>query len=428
MFNDPWLLLSSGAAMPAPAARRIRGMASSGTNITGGALYLDGGAGTGVAAGGSVFLRTTPPGSSGALPNLPLNTLGFDGSGLLQLTSTTQFAGYVLCNATSGVASLFGAGTGNTNGTLQLSTASGVAVQLSAAGQSYLSGPLFFGNGVTSTAPAASTVAATGGSGANIAGASLNIAGGAGTGTGAGGDIILQTAPASGSSGATLNAEFEQFRVLNTGGVRVSQSGAKLLEVTGANGTVVTATAQFTGLSVRNATNPLLAVFGTSGTNDNAALQLFAGGVNTVSITSYGQTFFNGPIYIGNGVSNVAPAGQFLLATQGSGTNIAGAAMNIGGGAGTGTGIGGSINFYTAPAGTTGTTVNSAVPRLVIDGAGLCTFGNNATVRINGNVGFYNTAPVAKPTVSGAKGSNAALASLMTALAALGLVTDTTTT
>jgi hypothetical protein len=46
--------------------------------------------------------------------------------------------------------------------------------------------------------------------------------------------------------------------------------------------------------------------------------------------------------------------------------------------------------------------------------------------RFNSTIGFNNTAPVAKPTVSGAKGSNAALASLMTALAAYGLVTDST--
>ena len=48
-------------------------------------------------------------------------------------------------------------------------------------------------------------------------------------------------------------------------------------------------------------------------------------------------------------------------------------------------------------------------------------------MRLNGTVGFNNTAPIAKPTVSGAKGSNAALASLLAALAAYGLVTDTTT-
>lgn len=42
-------------------------------------------------------------------------------------------------------------------------------------------------------------------------------------------------------------------------------------------------------------------------------------------------------------------------------------------------------------------------------------------------VGFYGVAtPVVKPTVTGSKGANAALTSLMTALVALGLVTDTT--
>lgn len=38
--------------------------------------------------------------------------------------------------------------------------------------------------------------------------------------------------------------------------------------------------------------------------------------------------------------------------------------------------------------------------------------------------GFYGTAPVSKPTVTGSRGGNAALASLLTALADLGLVTN----
>lgn len=42
-------------------------------------------------------------------------------------------------------------------------------------------------------------------------------------------------------------------------------------------------------------------------------------------------------------------------------------------------------------------------------------------------LGFFGTAPIAKPTVTGAKGGNAALTSLLTQLAALGLVTDSTT-
>jgi len=42
-------------------------------------------------------------------------------------------------------------------------------------------------------------------------------------------------------------------------------------------------------------------------------------------------------------------------------------------------------------------------------------------------LGFNGTAAVAKPTVTGAKGSNAALASLLTALAAYGLIVDSST-
>ena len=44
-----------------------------------------------------------------------------------------------------------------------------------------------------------------------------------------------------------------------------------------------------------------------------------------------------------------------------------------------------------------------------------------------GKLGFYGTAPIVQPTVSGSKVANPALASLMTALSALGLVIDTTT-
>lgn len=48
------------------------------------------------------------------------------------------------------------------------------------------------------------------------------------------------------------------------------------------------------------------------------------------------------------------------------------------------------------------------------------------SLRINQKVGFNNTAPIAKPTVTGSRGSNAALASLLTALASYGLITDST--
>ncbi len=39
-------------------------------------------------------------------------------------------------------------------------------------------------------------------------------------------------------------------------------------------------------------------------------------------------------------------------------------------------------------------------------------------------IGFYGTAPVTKPAVTGSRAGNAALASLLTALASQGIVTD----
>jgi hypothetical protein len=39
-------------------------------------------------------------------------------------------------------------------------------------------------------------------------------------------------------------------------------------------------------------------------------------------------------------------------------------------------------------------------------------------------IGFYGTPKIAKQTVTGSRGGNAALASLLTKLAALGLITD----
>lgn len=57
----------------------------------------------------------------------------------------------------------------------------------------------------------------------------------------------------------------------------------------------------------------------------------------------------------------------------------------------------------------------------------------NATIEIGSAVkfasttGFNNTAPIAKPTVTGSRAANAALASLLTALANYGLVTDSST-
>lgn len=48
-------------------------------------------------------------------------------------------------------------------------------------------------------------------------------------------------------------------------------------------------------------------------------------------------------------------------------------------------------------------------------------------ISLSGNLGFFGATPGAQPTITGAKGGNAALTSLLTALATLGLVVDSTT-
>lgn len=46
---------------------------------------------------------------------------------------------------------------------------------------------------------------------------------------------------------------------------------------------------------------------------------------------------------------------------------------------------------------------------------------------VTGLIGFQGSPPISRPTVTGAKGGNAALASLLSALATYGLITDSST-
>lgn len=62
----------------------------------------------------------------------------------------------------------------------------------------------YIGNGITNASPRNFSFNATGGSGSNIAGATLTIAGGRGTGAGIAGQVVVQVAP-NASSGSTLN-------------------------------------------------------------------------------------------------------------------------------------------------------------------------------------------------------------------------------
>ena len=91
---------------------------------------------------------------------------------------------------------------------------------------------IWLGNGVTTAlAPAGVQVASSGGSGANVAGEDLILAGGPGTGSAAGGNAIFKYAPA-GAPGSTWNGLVESFRFTGAGAFRAAAGGS--MDISGA--------------------------------------------------------------------------------------------------------------------------------------------------------------------------------------------------
>lgn len=101
-------------------------------------------------------------------------------------------------------------------------------------------------------------------------------------------------------------------------------------------------------------------------------------GINTELMTGSIVTF-------GNATSSPTPTGSLIKAADASGTNIAGADLVIGGGRGTGSATGGSIIFRGAPAGASGTSLNSLQNVLTVTptGVGVNTLTPNAAYKMD---------------------------------------------
>lgn len=134
-----------------------------------------------------------------------------------------------------------------------------------------------------------------------------------------------------------------------------------------------------------------------SGSNTDIPMILLAKGAGSIFFRNQGVNSFqiDSPASSVNRLAVIAAvtAGSPKLYTSGSDTNISGSLQ--------GSGTGG-WKF--------------------LDGGSATKFEYNTT-----GLGFHGTAPVAKPTITGAKGGNAALTSLLTQLASTGLITDSTT-
>lgn len=133
----------------------------------------------------------------------------------------------------------------------------------------------------------------------------------------------------------------------------------------------------------------------------------------------------------GKGGGVYLTGGQAAMDTGGGVTICGGGAATTGGGGPVTLSPGiGADPFTFAPAGGLLKLSNALdTVQLLFDDAGVSLVANEASVlkiKADGKMGFFAKAPAAKPTVTGSRGGNAALASLLTALANLGLITDST--
>jgi hypothetical protein len=157
---------------------------------------------------------------------------------------------------------------------------------------------------------------------------------------------------------------------------------------------------------------------GVPGTPNRVTVTPGAGVATTATIATTGT----GGLALVTNIVRIGAAPQNFISITPGGNTLAAATVTM---AGTGPlqfqldnmliGRGGTFNRLSIVPGATAATVITLTPS------------GTAGVQINATMGFNSTPPVAKPTVSGSRGANAALASLLTALAATGLLTDGST-
>lgn len=201
----------------------------------------------------------------------------------------------------------------------------------------------------------------------NTAGANLTVMGSQGTGTGAGGSILFQTAAAS-TTGSTQNA-LATVLTINSDG----QTGFAL-------GTTALPSAIFSGDAstgwFRSAANQwtwqgsgtsYLTLAATAVRLHSSETLLWTSGTSTgtadLSLTRRAAANLRlGPADVASPIAQTLSVQSVVTGTS----NTAGANWTITGSQGTGTGAGGSIIFQTAPAGSTGSTPNALATVLTL--------------------------------------------------------------
>jgi len=228
---------------------------------------------------------------------------------------------------------------------------------------------LYIGNGVTNASPVAVSFNGVGGSGSNIQGGNLAINAGPGTGTGAGGVLTFQTAPA-GASSSNLNNLSERMRVDTKGNVGIGSWGSNTI----GNGLSVVGNI---GIGTGTSSNFVLNAAPNGG-------MIVQGNVGIGSLTPGQALDVTGTIRTtGLTMSGAAPAANYVLtSTDSAGDTAWTAPGNVAAAGWTQTGT----NVYTP--GTNNVGVGTSTPQ-------------GAFVVTNGNVGIGTWAPGAALYVNG---------------------------
>lgn len=240
---------AADAAAPVAQTLSVQSVVAGTSNTAGANLTITGSQGTGTGAGGSMIFQVAFGGSSGTAQNALVDALTISaalqcvninnplGQLNIQRNGTTRFSTYfavpnqisITNDAAYGwVSGTTASGANDTNLTRRAAGVVNVVSQLSINSNGYLTSPaaarLQLGQGdaaapVAQTLSVQSVVAGT----SNTAGANLTITGSQGTGTGAGGDIIFQTALA-GTSGTAQNTLTTALRIYSNQTVAVGKA------------------------------------------------------------------------------------------------------------------------------------------------------------------------------------------------------------
>lgn len=178
------------------------------------------------------------------------------------------------------------------------------------------------GNNSLSSAPQNGTLSATAGNGTNIAGANLTIRGGNSTGSGAGGAVIFQTAPA-GTSGSTANTLTERMRIESTGDLVFNQTNS-LLRLS-ADGSTTSATLRLAAGTSYSAAQGALILLNT--VTANGSLRMLPGNGSTPAVIFANRSDLevwrvNGNITSGDLISDATNGGNLVFNRLGKGVRV----------------------------------------------------------------------------------------------------------